>query len=194
MFKIPHGAYWSVLIAIIPLTLIIIFTSGQSKLYKVIKPIPLDEFLEQYKNFSHTEPHLEGTAVFLSKKLNLIPSYVPLTMFSSKIIYQENIIVSVNTQDSPYGIIGAFKNDTSIPAGLRIFEIKIGYLEIMNLDRVLKSAGINPNVIFYGLEEIRTKSFIWKVFVLIKKLTPSFVEFYKLPANKLHGVVVRAEM
>ena len=47
---------------------------------------------------------------------------------------------------------------------------------------------------FYGVEDIETKNFMWKIFALIKKLTPSFVQFYKLPAHKLHGVVMRVEM
>jgi K+ transporter len=31
-------------------------------------------------------------------------------------------------------------------------------------------------------------------FSLIKRLSPAFVQFYKLPANKLHRVVTRIEM
>ena len=29
---------------------------------------------------------------------------------------------------------------------------------------------------------------------MIKKLTPAFVQFYKLPPHKLHGVISRIEM
>ncbi|MBI5048754.1 MAG: hypothetical protein HZB54_07395, partial [Deltaproteobacteria bacterium] len=48
--------------------------------------------------------------------------------------------------------------------------------------------------IFYGLEDITTSNFVWKIFSVIKKLTPTFVKFYKLPSNKLHGVITRIEM
>jgi KUP system potassium uptake protein len=33
-----------------------------------------------------------------------------------------------------------------------------------------------------------------KIFAIIKKLTPNFVQFHKLPAAKLQGVVTRVEM
>jgi len=48
--------------------------------------------------------------------------------------------------------------------------------------------------IFYGVEEISTKNPIWQVFSVIKKLSPNFVQFHKLPTRKLHGVVTRVEM
>ncbi len=32
------------------------------------------------------------------------------------------------------------------------------------------------------------------VFSFIKRLTPNIVQFYKLPYNKLHGVVTRVEL
>ncbi|MBI5643881.1 MAG: hypothetical protein HY954_10465, partial [Deltaproteobacteria bacterium] len=59
---------------------------------------------------------------------------------------------------------------------------------------ILKEAGLNEKTIFYGVEEISTSNIVWKVFSLIKKLTPTFLIFYKLPTNKLHGVVTRVEM
>jgi KUP system potassium uptake protein len=67
-------------------------------------------------------------------------------------------------------------------------------MEMMNLETILKHAHLQPKVIFYGVEEITTKNIIWKIYMLIKKLTPSFVQFYKLPSHKLHGVMVRVEM
>jgi K+ potassium transporter C-terminal domain len=39
-----------------------------------------------------------------------------------------------------------------------------------------------------------SSNFIWAVFSFIKRLTPNIVQFYKLPYNKLHGVVTRVEL
>jgi KUP system potassium uptake protein len=44
------------------------------------------------------------------------------------------------------------------------------------------------------LEDISTDNFLWKLFAAIKKLTPTFVQFYKLPSQKLHGIITRVEM
>ncbi|MFZ5954580.1 MAG: KUP/HAK/KT family potassium transporter [Candidatus Dependentiae bacterium] len=190
--KIPYGGYWSLLMASIPLVLIIIYTSGQRKLYASLKPLPLDEFLKEYNTFTPQLTHIGGTAVFLSRSKATVPTYMAYTMFTNTIIYQENIVVTVKTLDRAYGISGEFKPDWA--DRLRHFEISAGYKEIINIEKILSQAGISPKVIFYGMEDITAKNIIWKIFTIIKKLTPSFVQFYKLPSYKLHGVIVRVRM
>lgn len=191
-YKIPHGGYWSLIIASIPLMLIIIYTYGQKKLYKSLKPLTLNCFVEKY-NLLHSRIHaIKGQAVFFTKKIGCIPTYISHTIFVNNIIYEDNILVCVITQDKPFGLIASFKEN--LAPNLRVFEVKAGYLEIVNLEKILNNASIHPKVIFYGVEDIITKNLIWKIFNVIKKLTPSFVQFYKLPAYKLHGVTVRVEM
>ena len=49
-------------------------------------------------------------------------------------------------------------------------------------------------MIFYGIEDIATDNPVWKLFASIKRQTPNFVQFNKLPAGRLHGVATRVEM
>ncbi len=191
-YKIPQGAYWSLIISSVPLTLILIYASGQRKLYKSLSPLSLDEFLENYKKYYPKITNISGTAIYLSKKINSIPTYIDHTMFINNIIYEDNIILCVNTKERPFGTSGVMQRE--LAPGLRVFEVNVGYMEIMNLESILKQAHLQPKVIFYGVEEITTKNIVWKIYMLIKKLTPSFVQFYKLPSHKLHGVMVRVEM
>ena len=67
-------------------------------------------------------------------------------------------------------------------------------MEVIDVEAVLKEAGLVEKTIFYGVEEITTSNVVWKIFSLIKMLTTTFLIFYKLPTNKLHGVVTRVEM
>jgi len=67
-------------------------------------------------------------------------------------------------------------------------------MEVVDVEDILKRAGIDEKVIFYGLEDISTSNPVWSVFAGIKRLTPSFVQFYKLPSQKLHGILTRLEM
>jgi KUP system potassium uptake protein len=113
-------------------------------------------------------------------------------MFKNNIIYEDNIIVSIKTREYPFGVEGRFADD--LAPGLRVFEIVMGYMEVVNIEGIVKQAGINEKTIFYGLEEIATKSPIWKAFAVLKRLTPPFVQFQDLPASKLHGVVTRIEL
>jgi KUP system potassium uptake protein len=113
-------------------------------------------------------------------------------MFKNNIIYEDNIFVSIVKRDEPFGISGSFKED--LAPGLRTFEIDTGYIEVPDVEEILRQAGIQEKTIFYGVEDIMPSNFIWNVFSIIKRLTPNIVQFYKLPYNKLHGVVTRVEI
>ena len=45
-YKIPHGGYWSIIIGIIPFSIIMLYTKGQKILYKNLRAVPLEEFLD----------------------------------------------------------------------------------------------------------------------------------------------------
>ncbi len=191
MFKIPHGGYWSIIIASIPFIIILIYTNGQKKLYSKLHPVPLDKFLTKF-NGIYMKNKIEGTALFFIKDINRIPPYIYNTICSNNIIYEENIFVSINIIDEPFGIKSFFKED--IATGLKNFEIQAGYMEVIELEKILHNEGIQDKVIFYGMEEIITDNIIWKIFTMIKKVTPSFVQFYSIPSRKLHGVVTRVTL
>ena len=192
MFKIPHGGYWSVIIAFIPFATILIYTRGQRKLYSKLHPVPLDKFLVKFNEIYKNECKINGAALFFIKDIDRIPPYIYNTICSNNIIYQENIFVSINILDEPFGIDCCFKDE--VTEGLKNFEIQAGYMELLDLEKILHNAGIQDKVIFYGMEEIMTDNLIWKFFVLIKKVTPSFVQFYSIPSRKLHGVVTRVNI
>ncbi len=190
--KIPHGGYVSVLLACIPLTIMLIYTRGRQKIAAYLRSIPLDQFLSTYLRLIMDVKPLPGTALFFVKNVHAIEPYVTQTMFDNSIIYDDNIIITVTTRDDPYGVVAFFKGD--LAQGLRVFEIHMGYMEVINIAKILDNAGIFPKVIFYGQEDIVTTRLVWKMLTLIKRVTPHFVRFYHLPPSKLHGVVTMVEL
>lgn len=191
-YKIPYGGYWSLIIASVPLIIILIYTGGQRKLYRTIRPLGLDVFLHSYNEVYQALNKIKGTALFFARDSRKVPSYVVHTMFMNNIIYENNIIVSITILDNPFGVKSFFKDD--LAPGLKAFEIQVGYMEVVDIEQLLKQAGIDEKGIFYGLEEISTTNFFWKIFSIMKRLAPPFVQFHDLPPNKLHGVVTRIEM
>ena len=51
LHKIPYGGYWSIILALIPFSIIMIYTRGQKRLAEALSPMVLDVFLEEYKNY-----------------------------------------------------------------------------------------------------------------------------------------------
>lgn len=190
--KIPYGGYWSLIIAAIPFAIILIYVKGQKNLGDALRPVPLDEFLPKFNEVYTTMNRISGSALYFARDFRRIPQYIPRTMFTNNIIYEENIIVSIIRTEQPFGVTWGFTRE--LTKGLSIFEIYLGYMEIADIGAILKEADIDEKTIFYGMEDIITKHFIWRIFGAIKHLTPSLVQFYRLPADKIHGVVTRVEM
>lgn len=192
IFKIPTGGWWSLLIASIPLIFIMIYAMGQRKLYKMVKFIPMSAFIEKFNKLAGKIHRIKGTALYLSNSAEKVPGYILTTMFTNGIIYEDNVIVKVETMKTAFGLTTHYKEQ--ITPGFSLLVIRVGYMEVGHIDKVLTSLDIHPKVIFYGLEDIRTKNPFWQIYMIIKKMTSSFVQFYKFPVNKLHGVVVQVDI
>lgn len=192
LHKIPAGGYWSLIIGAIPLGIILIYTNGQRRLANSLKPEPIDEFLPQFNKLYASVNKISGSALYFARDFRQIPQYIPRTMFVNNIVYEENIIISIIRTEQPFGVTWGVTRE--LTPGLSIFEIYLGYMEIVDISKILKEADIDEKTIFYGMEDIATNHVVWKIFGAIKHLTPSVVQFYKLPSDKIHGVVTRVEM
>jgi len=193
VYKIPHGGYVSLIIAGVLLVIAYVYIFGHRRLENSLRRVPLRAFLEEYNSHYDSISRIKGTAVFLSRDQDMLPPYIPHTMFTNHILYDDNILLTLRVLDEPYGIDTIFKR--ALANGLEVFEIQVGYLEtILDFEEILKSAGINEIAIFYGIEDIVSKKPLSMAYAILDNLTPTFVQFYGLPPDKLHGVVVRVEM
>lgn len=190
-FKIPTGAYWSLIIAAIPLSMILLYVKGQKALHKAINLMNHDTFIKKYEELYSSGSKIEGKALFFTRGVEKIPPYIVQTMFTNNIIYSENIFVQVNKTSDARGLTYEYTNITN---GLSLLQVNVGYMQIFRLESVLKALNIEEKAIFYGVEEIETNNFFWHIFSFIKKITPTFVSFYKLPVHKIHGVITQVKL
>jgi len=190
--KLQHGGYWSLVIAAIPLFVTLIWIKGQKRIYRSFRSLPLDTFKIAYEQIYNRGHNIDGTAIYFSRTNYDIPPYVAHCIISSNIVYEKNVLVSIERTDHPYGIESAYVENLAV--GLHGLSISLGYMEIVDLPSIIKKHEINEKVIFYGVEDIVTSSFLLKLYSFFKKMTPNFVQFYKLPYRKIHGVVTRIEI
>lgn len=192
LFKIPAGGYWSLLIAAVPFSIIIIYIYGQRRLYAVMHPVDLQEFMERYRLVYATTRRIRGTALFFARDVQKVPSYICHTMFQDGILYDDNVLITIRILDTAFGHDRKFQEE--LGPGLRVFRVEYGYMELIDLTAILREAGIQEKTIFFGAEEIVSDNLVWRVFAVLKRLAPNFVQFYRLPAEKIHGVVTRYEI
>ena len=190
--KLPHGAYWSLIIAAIPLATMLIYMKGQKVLFGSLKPLEIETFLVGYEQVYAKGRNIAGTALFFTRSWRIVPPYVIHCILRSNIIYERNIFISITRTDEPFG--RQVKWRKGVGTGLEGFEILAGYREVFDVEEILSGNGIEEKVIFYGIEDIVTANPFWHVFSFIKRNTPNFVQFYKLPPGKLQGIVTRLEI
>lgn len=191
-YKIPHGGYWSLVLGSLPFAIILIYTKGQKRLYRAMKFMPFEEFIQKFNETYASVQKIKGSALFLIRDAKMIPAYITQTMFAHGIIYEDNIFLSVVVRSDPYGVVGYYKED--IANGLRSFEIQIGYMEVVSAEDVMRQSGIDERAIYYGHEDISTRNPVWKIFSLIKRILPTFIKFYEFPPAKMHGVVTKVKI
>lgn len=190
--KIPHGGYWSLVIAIIVLLIMGLWITGMSRLRKSLKSVDLETFQESFNQIYQTGNYLSGEALFFTKNINIVSPYILHCMFRTGIMYEKNVLVSVENTDQPYGV--KLERYEEVSKGLFVANIFYGYMEVLNLPELFKKWGFNEKAIFYGAEEIKTNKFPLKIFILLKKIAPNWVSYFDFPYNKLHGVVTRIEI
>jgi len=91
---------------------------------------------EKYKELYNSKNKIEGTALFFARDIRKIPPYIVSTMFYNNIIYEDNVIVSITRLEDPYGVGYSFKETPA--QGLRIFEIRLGYMEVGGCRKVIE--------------------------------------------------------
>lgn len=190
--KLPHGGYWSIVIAAIPFATIYLWTMGNKAIYNSFRSLPIDIYLESFNQIYETGKYLPGSALFFTKSLDMIPPYMVHSTIRGSIIYEENILASIITMDKPFGVHKLYVPE--ITNGLSGLEIQVGYMERMDVPRILREADIDPKVMFYGVDDIYAKRLFLKLFSFIKRITPNFVQFLELPYQKLHGVITKIEI
>jgi len=190
--KLPHGGYWSIVVGAIPFFTIYIWIKGNKVVFKSFRSLPIDTYLVSYEQIYNSGKILPGTALFFTKSLDMIPPYMVHSTIRGGIIYEHNVLVSVVTMDSPRGIQKLYVPE--IAEGLSGLEIQVGYMERLDIPKILKDTDIDAKVMFYGVDDIKAKKFYLKIFSFIKRVTPNFVQFLELPYYKLHGVFTRIEI
>jgi len=190
--KIPYGGYWSIVIAIFCISVIGLWISGMKRVKKALRSVTTETFIESYNQVYSLKEYIKGEAVFFTKHVESVSPYILHCMFRTGIMYEKNILVSVESMDNPYGI--ELESIKELAPGLFGAIIRIGYMEIPDLPALFKKWGFNEKVIFYGVEEISARRLWMKAFVILKKLSSNWVSFYRFPYNKLHGVVTRIEI
>ena len=191
--KLPSGGYWSLIIAAIPLLLIAIWTKGEAKMKQVKQTLPLNSFLDQYREVYHTKPRIPGVALYSISDYHNVSPYVVNNMLRQGIVYETNILMSIFITSEPFGYMST--ETQQLADGLFHFDIYLGYMDLQcDLRSRIEEKGFDPRVIFYPVDRIRTSSLRWIPYAMAKRLSPAYTTYFtsSIPVTKIHGVLLHS--
>ena len=93
----------------------------------------MKDFIDKFNKLAGKIHRIKGTALYLSNSADSVPSYIKTTMFTNGIIYEENIVVKVETMKTAFGLTTHYKQQIS--PGFSILIIKVGYMEVGNIEK-----------------------------------------------------------
>jgi KUP system potassium uptake protein len=192
--KFPSGGYWSLIIASVPFSVLTFWSAGEALLAKGIRSVPLSDFIPRYIE-RYKGPRIEGTAIFAVADNRSVNSYVLHSMLDHGIIYERNILLSVVIRSEPRGL--EITDLVPLAEGLDQCEIRVGYMDAkVDLKQGVYGAGLNPRVIFYGMDRIVPRSRRWIPYSLLKRISPIYTSPFNvtLPGSKTQGVVQLIEV
>jgi len=127
--------------------------------------------------------------LFIVDSLEEVSVFIQRVMFYHNIIYEDNVFLAVEIENKPFGHTWGIQESGA--TGIRLFRVRKGFMEVIDLPANIREAGIEEKVIFYGEELVSSKNPFWGLFSAIERMEINESDFFFLPDHKVHGVVVK---
>jgi KUP system potassium uptake protein len=205
--KILHGGWFPLLVAAIVFTLMSTWKTGRQILARKLRAgaMSVDSFL---KGLRESMPQrVEGTAVFMSGNLHVIPSALLHNLKHNRVLHERVVILSVVTEDVPH--IPPAERCELEDAGEGIFQLvlKYGFMDEPEVPKVLASLEVGDapfklaeTTFFLGRENIiptkKPGMAIWRehLFRHMSSNARSATSFFGLPPNRVVELGMQIEI
>jgi KUP system potassium uptake protein len=214
MYKIPHGGWIPIMIAIGIYVLMSTWKRGRMMLTNILHAgsLPLDLFLKDVER--RKPPRVQGTAVFMTSSAEGVPVVLLHHLKHNKVLHEQVILMSIKTAEVP-----ELENEeeritvTKLEQGFWRVEARYGFMEQPNVPNILAQAkkynlrAKQMDTTFYlGRERIvlagsgsqkpgirrqpeegalRMARWRKKIFMVMQRNAKSATEFFGIPPNRV---------
>ncbi|NOZ85684.1 MAG: potassium transporter Kup [Deltaproteobacteria bacterium] len=199
IIKISHGAWFPLAIGVAVYIVMSTWHKGREVLARRFraKTMSVEKFMEKIS--SQPPPRVQGTAVFMTGNLKLVPPALMHNLSHNKVLHEKVIFLTIVTQEVPR--IGARERAEAKDLGQGIFSVTLnyGFMEDPNVPRALAAAeakglDFDPKdaSFFLGRERFLARKkkqgmSVWreKIFAFLSRNALGATAFYKIPANQV---------
>ncbi len=197
--KILDGGWFPLVCGAVLFTLLTTWRSARSIIAarEAAYAVPMAGFMESLNGDSITR--VSGTAVYLSSRLDVVPSTLLHNLKHNKVVHERMVFLSLVTNDVPY-VPNVERTEVQVLKRGEIYQVTLhyGFREDPDVPLgigLLKRHGLNIEVdettFFLGKTAIARASrpglFTWRreLFRWMQRNTPSSIEYYKLPPGRV---------
>ncbi len=207
IIKVPHGGWFPLIIAAGVFILMTTWKKGRQILGERLqeKAIPMSEFIAQVE--AESPARVPGTAVFMYGNSNFTPPALRNNFKYNKVIHQQTIILTVETEEAPHIPEDERLEVSRIKGGFYRVIVRYGFMEDPNIPLALSSIEAtgfywNPDemIYFLGRERLlatpREGMAIWreKLFGWMSRNARGATSFFSIPPDRVVELGIQIEL
>jgi KUP system potassium uptake protein len=203
--KIPHGAWFSLLLALILYTLMWSWSTSRQAMLRALstEAVDVDDFAKRVASgeFKKTE----GTGVFLVASPTLLPRTLLAALRNFGRIHETTILLTIQTLDTPFAEAGERCAVEDLAPGMfRVF-LRFGFAESPDVPRALRESPIGERIeegttsYFVGRDTVAVTTrgpaaFPRRVFALLHRHAQVSTDFFRVPPDHTITMGARVEI
>ena len=206
IFKIAHGAWLPILIAVLAFTVIDIWRQGRKIFVEKIHDSMLSTelFLDRADK---TPIRVAGTAVFMTPRLDAIPTSFLHNLKHNKVIHERVILLHVTTEDVPFVPQARRCSIEKLGKGFFAVELRFGFFQTPDVPKALRAArahglavDIDETTFFVGHETLlrskKSELRKWRarIFMALHHSALAASTFFRLPPGRIIELGTQVEI
>lgn len=206
MVKVPHGGWVPILVGITVFTLMSTWRKGRRILTERLmeQGLSTEDFIRELEN--NRIPRVPGTAVFMSRNPEGIPTTMLHNIKHNKIVHQRVVLLTVETEERSHLSAEERYEWNELGHGVYRLSLHFGFMEDPNIPEVLASIdgpfAFNPMATSYflGRETLiptkRPGMAIWRehLFSWMSRNSTGASIFFRLPPNQVIELGAQVEL
>lgn len=207
LFKIPHGGWFPIAIALLAFTLMSTWKTGRRLLGERLRSsfLPLPLFLEDVDRMRPTR--VSGTAVFLSSNPEFTPIALLHNLKHNRVLHEKVIFLTIQTEEVPHVPMSNRIQLEQLREGFYRVIAHYGFMEDASVPEVLKQCRARG----LSFDWMETSYFLsreniiavkgpgmatWRehLFAFLSRNAQRPTDFFRIPANRVVELGVHVEM
>ena len=207
LIKVEHGGWFPLVLGLLVFIVMTTWRRGRESVLRELRQsgLALGPFIASIGE--HPPQRVPGTAVFMTANIHAVPHALLHSLKHYKVLHERNVILSVETLDTPQAEAGERIELRDLGHGFRELTLRFGFAEEQDVPAALAACGgsgmrfdMMDTTFFLSRETIvashRAGMGVWRdrLFALMARNALAATAFFRIPGNRLVELGTQVEI